>query len=100
MRIKPTANTIFRNISKPVELVPGTMLPPNQHIFINLHSMLHDSKHWKDPEVFDPDRFLKYNIDGNGKESIEFDKSSTKAWFAFGSGPRACKHLYVFRFKN
>lgn len=54
---------------------------PNDSIIIVFYYGLHrDKKHWKDPDLFQPSRFLKTNL----------DKEKVKAFFPFGAGPRLC----------
>jgi len=39
------------------------VIPANSMIFPNLHHVMHDEDYWKDPQIFNPDRF----IDNDGK---------------------------------
>lgn len=34
------------------------VIPRGYHIYLNLWAVHHDPKYWKQPDVFDPDRFL------------------------------------------
>ncbi|KAI9293177.1 cytochrome P450 [Neoconidiobolus thromboides FSU 785] len=89
MRLKPTVGQLFRVTNNEIELESGFILKPNQVVSINLYAMLHDPNYWKEPNEFNPDRFIKETLVDN-QPSYEFDKSATKAWFAFGGGPRSC----------
>jgi cytochrome P450 len=54
---------------------------PAETILVLFYYGLHrDKKHWRDPDAFSPDRFLKQN----------FDKERSKAYYPFGAGPRLC----------
>jgi cytochrome P450 len=53
---------------------------PKETIVILFYYGLHrDPKHWKDPELFKPERFSKEN-----------EKDRAKVYFPFGAGPRLC----------
>ena len=49
-------------------------------VIIPIYTLHHDEKYWKDPEEFNPDRFLPGN-----KESID-----PFTYMPFGQGPRNC----------
>jgi cytochrome P450 len=53
---------------------------PKDTIIILFYYGLHrDPKHWRDPELFQPERFSKEN-----------EKDRAKVYFPFGAGPRLC----------
>ncbi|GFO26578.1 cytochrome p450 ii f2-like protein ii [Plakobranchus ocellatus] len=71
----------------------GYTIPKDSLIILNIHSALHDTKPWGDPDKFRPERFL--NADG---KLIDF-----KEFLPFGLGPRSClgktlakMELYLF----
>ncbi|TRZ03607.1 hypothetical protein DNTS_013845, partial [Danionella cerebrum] len=51
-------------------------------VIINLWSLHHDEKEWKNPELFDPGRFL--NEEGDGL------CSPSASYLPFGAGVRVC----------
>ena len=38
--------------------VQGFSIPPNSTFMSNLHFIMRDPRHFKDPELFNPDRFI------------------------------------------
>ena len=58
----------------------GYRIPKGTFVYSNLYSVHHDPKYWKNPEEFNPERFL----DSNGKFHLD------PAFAAFGLGPRIC----------
>ena len=60
----------------------GYDIPENSQVIIDLRAIHHNPKHWKDPETFDPTRFL------DGEQS--FICPATFSFIPFGAGPRGC----------
>ena len=56
-------------------------IPSNTTIFIHMHCIMNDNKHWDKPEEFRPERFLE-----NGK----YLTSRPNAFIPFGTGRRVC----------
>ncbi len=69
--------------SKEAEL-GGYHIPKNTIIFPNIWSLHHDERHWENPWVFDPLRFMK-----NGS-LLPPDSKERKRMLIFGAGPRRC----------
>ena len=57
-------------------------IPENSQVLIDLRAIHHDPNYWRDPESFDPTRFL----DEDGK----FVCPATFSFLPFGAGPRGC----------
>lgn len=57
-------------------------IPENSQVIFDLRAIHHDPKHWKDPDTFDPTRFL--DEEGN------FICPATFSYIPFGAGPRGC----------
>ncbi|KAB0801349.1 hypothetical protein PPYR_05703 [Photinus pyralis] len=88
VRLHPPALVLLRSCTKPFVFPPprgqGTGKDVNVEvdtpIMIPLYGLHTDPKYFKDPYVFDPERFM-----GENKESIV-----RGAYLPFGDGPRAC----------
>jgi steroid 17alpha-monooxygenase/17alpha-hydroxyprogesterone aldolase len=85
----------------------GYDIPKNTMVIFNIWEIHHDPRHWKNPEEFDPSRFL----DDQGK----LLNVTTLSYMPFSMGPRAClgeslaktelflflsRLLYEFKFEN
>ncbi|XP_052704595.1 steroid 17-alpha-hydroxylase/17,20 lyase-like [Crassostrea angulata] len=62
--------------------IGGYDVPKGTTVLVNFWALHHDPKQWKDPEQFDPHRFL----DENGK--MKFIKP--ESWLPFSAGRRVC----------
>jgi cytochrome P450 len=79
MRVEPTVAAVPRYILEDVEL-GGYQLKKHSVVFMPLYVLHHDSRWWKQPEQFDPERF-----------SAENEPNIPKyAYLPFGGGPRVC----------
>lgn len=38
--------------------VSGYLIPKGYHVYVNMYAIHTDSKYWKAPQMFDPERFL------------------------------------------
>ena len=63
--------------------INGYVIPKGTLVFPNLWSVSRDMAIWKNPEIFDPNRFLT----DDGKT---FDKKKSFLMLAFGCGKRRC----------
>ncbi|XP_067685100.1 cytochrome P450 1A5-like [Haliotis asinina] len=61
--------------------VAGCEIPKGTMVMANIYAIHHDPRHWKEPEVFNPERFL----DGCGRFA-----SNCESWMPFSVGKRAC----------
>ncbi|OXB55485.1 hypothetical protein ASZ78_016456 [Callipepla squamata] len=61
----------------------GYYIPKGRCVFVNQWQVNHDEKLWKDPEAFNPERFL--NADGT-----ELNKEEAEKVMTFGLGKRRC----------
>eukprot|EP01018_Ginkgo_biloba_P001778 Gb_15030 [translate_table: standard] len=64
--------------------IGGFVIPKGTQVLVNVWAIQRDPTVWKEPLVFDPDRFVDSKWDYNGQE-LEY--------FPFGSGRRICAGL-------
>ncbi|CAH1763035.1 22712_t:CDS:2 [Entrophospora sp. SA101] len=57
-RLMPTVSVLFRYSSKP-EQIANYRFPKSTQFLINVQGIHMNPLHWKDPKVFNPDRFLE-----------------------------------------
>jgi len=81
LRILPAVRVFTRNTLAETQLA-GVTLPAGATILISNQHLHRDPAHWRDPDVFDPARWL----DGG----IARDPLGSGHFFPFGRGPRAC----------
>jgi cytochrome P450 len=81
LRILPAVRVFARTPLADTELA-GITLPKGAMIMISNQHLHRDPAHWRDPEAFDPTRWL----DGG----IARDPLGSGHFFPFGRGPRAC----------
>lgn len=86
--MNPTVgSTLARVASEDTEL-NGVFIPKGAKLFIDIYETHHNPRFWKDPEVFNPDRFLA--DDGAKQASDKLTASSGFSWIPFGEGARQC----------
>ncbi|NXJ09323.1 CP1A5 protein, partial [Odontophorus gujanensis] len=61
----------------------GYYIPKGRCVFVNQWQVNHDEKLWKDPEAFNPERFLN-------AEGTELNKEEAEKVMTFGLGKRRC----------
>lgn len=62
----------------------GVFIPKGAKLSIDIYETHHSPRFWKDPEVFNPDRFA------DGGEASEKAAGSGYSWIPFGNGSRQC----------
>ncbi|XP_066902890.1 cytochrome P450 4c21 isoform X2 [Halyomorpha halys] len=72
---------VGKQASEDIE-VDGTIIPKNTIVIYLLEFLHKDPKYWKNPEVFDPDRFLEEN------EGLKY------SYAPFGVGVRSCPGIH------
>lgn len=79
LRKYPPAPIVLRKANQTYQ-VPGEkfVIKKGERIIIPIYAIHHDEQYYKDPEIFDPNRFLPENI----------ATRPSNAWLAFGDGPR------------
>ncbi|XP_033123120.1 cytochrome P450 4C1-like [Anneissia japonica] len=79
LRMKPPVTAIGRQLDEDT-MIDGYLVPKNVFLMISLDAIHHNPKHWKDPDKFDPDRFLPENAAVRRKY----------AYVPFSAGRRNC----------
>lgn len=77
LRLYPPA-WLFSRTNVEEEVVEGCTIKKKGNIFISTYMLHRNPKYWKDPEVFNPDRF----------ENVDVTKLTS--YIPFGFGPRRC----------
>lgn len=93
----PRADSFRRYVQKPITFKDGTHIPAGTFIETPSLAVLHDAKHYPDPETFNPYRFYDLRTDEKTpdpnsfrtRESYQF-VSVTKENTSFGYGKHAC----------
>lgn len=80
MRVFPVAPVIVRKITEDLDIGDGIVLPSGSSAALVIYVLHFDTKHWEDPWVFDPDRFLPENVASR----------DLYAYCPFSAGPRNC----------
>ncbi|CAO3627023.1 unnamed protein product [Cunninghamella blakesleeana] len=78
----PATQVTPRVVAKDTE-ISGVFIPKGSYITVDIYDLHHNPKIWKDPEVFNPDRFVE------GGEA-ETNERSGLGWAPFASGSRMC----------
>ena len=90
LRLRPVAAI---KAFEPIESVQvgGVALPEGAKMFFLTRPPMLDSRHYSQPERFDPDRWLR----GHACTASEARVHEPRAWVQFGAGPRVCpgRHL-------
>ncbi|XP_048504921.1 uncharacterized protein LOC105688649 [Athalia rosae] len=79
LRLFPSAPSVGRFVTEEIEIA-GYKIPEQASVSVQIHRVHHDPKYWKNPDKFDPDRFLPENSQGR----------HPYAYVPFSAGPRNC----------
>ncbi|XP_067909489.1 steroid 17-alpha-hydroxylase/17,20 lyase [Heterodontus francisci] len=82
LRIQPVSPLLIPHVALADSSIGEYTIPKETRVIINLWAIHHDEKEWKDPDVFDPSRFL----DEDGKHIY----TPSASFLPFGAGVRAC----------
>ena len=79
MRLHTPVPLIGRTTTMPME-IDGKEVPIGTSIDLNIWNLHHNHEHWKDPFLYNPDRFLPEKI----------KQMDPHAYLPFSAGPRNC----------
>uniref|UniRef100_A0A4W4DQ95 Uncharacterized protein n=1 Tax=Electrophorus electricus TaxID=8005 RepID=A0A4W4DQ95_ELEEL len=82
LRIRPVSPLLIPHVALSDSSIGEYTVQKGTRVIINLWSLHHDEKEWKNPELFDPGRFL--DEEGNGV------CSPSVSYLPFGAGLRVC----------
>ncbi|KAM9345048.1 steroid 17-alpha-hydroxylase/17,20 lyase [Symphorus nematophorus] len=82
LRIRPVAPLFIPHVALSDTSIGDLRVRKGTRVIINLWSLHHDEKEWKNPELFDPGRFL--NSEGTGLIT------PSSSYLPFGAGIRVC----------
>ncbi|KAM4615377.1 steroid 17-alpha-hydroxylase/17,20 lyase [Polymixia lowei] len=82
LRIRPVAPLLIPHVALADTSIGDFTVRKGARVVINLWSLHHDDKEWKNPDLFDPGRFL--NEDGTGLVI------PSPSYLPFGAGVRVC----------
>ncbi|XP_062927365.1 steroid 17-alpha-hydroxylase/17,20 lyase [Mobula hypostoma] len=82
LRIQPVSPLLIPHMALVDTSIGGYAIPKGTQVTINLWAIHHDEKEWKNPDVFDPTRFL--NREG------KYIHSPSPSFMPFSAGPRIC----------
>lgn len=78
MRLYPPAHTLTRVAARTVEIA-GVTIRKGARVIVPIYALHRHTKHWRDPDVFDPNRFMP-----------GAPPADRHAYMPFGAGPRIC----------
>ncbi|GAW16230.1 hypothetical protein ANO14919_056530 [Xylariales sp. No.14919] len=81
--------TVFRRVLEPVKLSIGSEVPSGAVICVDAYNMVRAREKWREPEIFDPERFLKMR-EQPGHENLHQYTSLDSDNPGWGGGPQAC----------
>ncbi|MEO1437825.1 MAG: cytochrome P450, partial [Bacteroidota bacterium] len=79
MRIFPPVHSFSRRTIE-ADVLDGVPIPANSNLMISVFGLHRSPKHWKDPMVFNPDRFTPENVKARPRLT----------YMPFGAGSRMC----------
>ncbi|PPS10725.1 hypothetical protein GOBAR_AA09933 [Gossypium barbadense] len=88
LRLHPSAPLIIRECGEDCT-VNGFMVKAKTRVLVNCYAVMRDPDSWKNPDEFDPERFLDSSDEKIGEHQMEF-KGQNFRFLPFGSGRRGC----------
>ncbi|KAL0567565.1 hypothetical protein V5O48_014425 [Marasmius crinis-equi] len=90
-RYRPVTPLLVPHATAADEEYRGFIIPKGTTIFVNLYGIFHDPDVFEDPELFNPDRYIKTEF--GTKAGV--DDSSWRSNLHFGCGRRICPGMHL-----
>ncbi|MDX7992800.1 cytochrome P450 [Xenorhabdus littoralis] len=81
LRLKPAAWAMFRQMPEDVQFSDGTLIPAGASVSVSPYITHRDPRFWKDPNVFNPSRFLEVSAR---------ERYARYEFFPFAAGTHRC----------
>ncbi|KAH0845023.1 hypothetical protein AYO21_04056 [Fonsecaea monophora] len=91
LRWRPFSNQGFYHATSKEDWYGSYYIPAHTTIIANAYSIHQDEKRHKDPEVFEPMRYIDYKL--SAQEYANMDDAEQRDHFAYGVGRRICAGL-------
>ncbi|KAK9125442.1 hypothetical protein Scep_014288 [Stephania cephalantha] len=88
LRLHTPAPLILRRCSEDCK-INGFDVPKDTRVLINAYSVMRDPLHWKEPDMFTPERFQRDAEENIGQHQMDM-KGLHLHYIPFGSGKRGC----------
>jgi len=92
LRWKPVAPLGLPHRVKQDDIYKGMLIPKDSTIFISSYALNSDERYFKDPDIFDPDRFVAYTETSNHYTSLPGDE---RDHYSYGAGRRSCPGIHM-----
>ncbi|KAF9467088.1 cytochrome P450 [Collybia nuda] len=86
-RLRPVDPLALPHSMNQDEVIDGVLYPKGATIFMNIWGIMHDKRFFKDPDDFEPERFIKHPL---GVRLDVEDDPARRANLMFGGGRRVC----------
>ncbi|KAM9971311.1 hypothetical protein ACTFIW_011288 [Dictyostelium discoideum] len=96
MRIRTAAPLALPRIASEDIKVGGYTIPKGTQVMMSVYGMASDERYWKDPHIFNPERWLSSSHSTeNGGGGVVGNSSQSEVFIPFGVGPRMCVGMGV-----
>jgi len=92
LRWRPVAPSGLPHKVQQDEMYKGMLIPKDSTIFVATYTLNFDEKYFKDPDTFDPERFIGYPEPSNHYTSLP---GNERDHYAYGVGRRSCPGVHM-----
>ncbi|EXJ70144.1 uncharacterized protein A1O5_06212 [Cladophialophora psammophila CBS 110553] len=93
MRWRPFSNQGFYHATTKEDWYESYYIPAHTTVIANAYSIHQDANRHKDPEVFEPARYIDYKL--SAQEYANMEDANQRDHFAYGVGRRICAGLNI-----